>query len=70
MNREQWQQKRSHVEATALPPPFGTANFALLDHTTERPGSSGQLSGASRKQQYYDALACCEWAIMAPGADD
>lgn len=70
MNREQWQQKRSQVEAAALPPPFGTGNPVLIDHATDRPSSSGQRSGASRKQQYYEALACCEWAIMAPGADE
>lgn len=70
MNREQWQQKRSQTEAAALPPPVGTGNLVPLDHATDRPSSSSQLPGVSRKQQYYEALACCEWAIMAPGADE
>lgn len=70
MNREQWQQKRSHAETTGIPPAFGTAKFVSLIHATEMPGSSDPASVAVRKQQYYDAIACCEWAIVAPGPED
>jgi len=69
MNREQWQQKRSHADTTDTPPALGAASFACLAHATEMPSSSGDVSAATRQQQFYDALGCCEWA-MIPGPED
>ncbi|HZV54208.1 MAG TPA: hypothetical protein VFF82_04645 [Rhodocyclaceae bacterium] len=70
MNREQWQQKRSHADITDAPPAFSTANFACLAHATEMPVGSDPVSADIRKQQFYDALGCCEWAIADLSPED
>jgi hypothetical protein len=68
MNREQWQQKRQHVESAAQSA-FDTDWAAGVLPATARPIESAKVIVAVRKNPTYDALTCCEWSMIADGSD-